>query len=41
MCHVSETENERRKVGGWKFGMVTGLKAVLCEVCFEAEESVE
>jgi hypothetical protein len=38
MSHVSETEKDRRKDGGWKFVMVTGLKAVFCEVCFEIEE---
>jgi hypothetical protein len=41
MSHVSETEKEIRKYGGWKVGMVSGLKAVICKVCFEAEERAE
>ena len=38
MSHVSETEKDGRKDKGCKVGIVTGLKAVLCEICFEAEE---
>jgi len=41
MSHVLDTKKDRNKDGGWKVGMVTGLKTVLCVICFKVEERTE